>query len=627
MNLPRWMNLNLQLKVCLMVLALWQRGCHPWTNLVGTSSRIQKTTRLYYSENITSGIFASSPKNRTFSMENYSFTQHQLDGKEKRKPLVRPSSATTVFSPPPSQAVSATAEKESVQHAMDQVHAILDLYELTPSMSSDIVTSTLDGLIGKVFQDRTHTVGEGQVLVDLEALVWRCGELQIPLGTIMSLKMLTTMQKQAYETDQTEDSSLHFVERASKLLLMYCQGVLEESKPGSFRWPNEDIRGIFRVALSNKAAMTPSLWNLYRHIQNHHPDEDTAQEVQTTTLHVLSASGPIWLERQFQILVDLEETYRTTNKTIYNVDTDTLNVALQSASRHGDPQQATWLFRRLYTEHQPPADSQKKELWYLLMQAYSHSNQTGSIPYMERLIDSQPETQHTDLYNLVLKARVQQRTPGSGLYAEDFLRKMEELARRLDQPASVYPNMETAYLAVSAYLEEEPPLFQKIVEADALLRRLCAMYDLNDDHHKGPVSVFEKVLNAYATLPSQPKERKVVDAAESLLQFFLLQHRDGKIQEVPSVNHLGYILTVLNRTPNKYTAERSVEFFRLFEKLGSNTTLSILETLLDTLAKSGQTGHSNFAHELLQRASLMKAGKKEQGMELIRESVTNCGQN
>lgn len=606
MNLQRWISTP-HWKLSLVAAFLWQRGCLPWTGRPSIGRNTKKGTRLCYSENITSGNFASRPRNRTFSFDDFTFAQQDASNIESKPPQwTRP----LKMSRPPFP--SSSTKEESIQHAMAQVAAILDLYELTPSISSDIATSTLDGLIGKAFQDRAHTLGNGQVLEDLESLVWRCGRLQIPLGTIMSLKMLLTMQRQYYESipDKTDDNKIHFVERSSKLLLVYCQ---DSSRPGSFRWPNEDIRGVFRNAVSNHLEMTPNLWDLYRLIQNHHPEEDTAKDCQTQTLQVLAASGSVWNDRQFQILLDLQDQYETTNNTVYQVDSETLSLALQSSSRRGDVVQSTWLFRQLYKPQLTLL--QKKQLWYLLIQAYAESNEPGSIPYMELLIETQSEAQHTDIYNLVLKALARQRTPGSGMHAEDFLRKMEALVGSVHKTDTMHPTMETAFHVVAAYLDEVPQLFQNVADTDALFRRLCSMYDLNkgDPNQLASLPVFEKILKAYATLSPQPKESRVTKAAESFFQFFLVQHRDGGIQEAPTASHLMYILKALNRNPNTDTAERSLEFFRLFEKLGftkAETSFDVIDPLVDTLEKSGQEEYRFLSEEMLQKAQKEKQREK-----------------
>ena len=494
------------------------------------------------------------------------------------------------------------SQEESVHHAIEQVHAIMDLYSLT-QISSDMITTTLDGVIQTVFREKTHMTSrknkeDSSILDELEGLVWRLGELNIPLDSIMALKAMLSMQRHKYETE-TLESKRAYIDRAAKLLLYYCQGGRQEVDqriPRSFRWPREDTRGVLQFAKSNQVGMTPHLWDLFQHLRIHDPEEKFVREVTSDTLHILADSEETWIAQSHAILIGLEDRYRVTNNTLYLARDDELELALSTASTLGHAQQATWLFRRLYNKHRSPSD--RKQLWCRLMTAYAQSHSEGSLSYMERLVRSQEEMHHRDIFNIVLKRISKERTPGTGLRAENFFNEMLLLSSKPNKAASLHPNMESLSYCTTAYLDEKPRVLENVVNADALVRRFFSTYNVTKYHHDGDSipngRVFERLLEAYASCA--PKDPKAIQAAEDLFRFFLLQHRDGNTTERPCAKHLDYMLQLLSQQPNKRNAETSLEFFRILEKLakadGLDTTNTCtnnnLNMLMESLSKSGQ---------------------------------------
>ena len=635
----------------LVVLALLPNSCRSWTGstpggrittthkgrnrLLGIDSSM--TTSLYYTTNVTSGAFLATTtssssrermrnSNETIVFDEFGMAKAGNDLEDLLLMSTTPSSASNIGSasmrsssmrrPPRQQQQQSPrgspqrhqprAQEESVYHAIEQVHAIMDIYTVSNNaISSDMITSTLDGVIQTVFREKTHITVRGNfannnntILHELEGLVWRLGELNIPLDSIMALKAMLSMQRHKYGAESLE-SKRAYIDRAAKLLLFYCQGGNSNSQQQqqqqlldhddlldhrrqedwvsssptslSFLWPREDVREVLDFAKSNKAGMTPHLWDLFQHLSAHDPLETFVRDVTSDTLYILNHSGKEWSDQSERILMNLEDRYRATNNTLFSARSDELDLSLSTAATLGRAQHATWLFRKLYNGEQMSPAARKK-LWYRLLTAYSQSHSVGSVTYMERLVLSQKETQHAEIFNLVLQAISNEETPGSGLRAEKFLNQTLALSCE----ATPYHSMESLRFCVQAYLSEEPRVLENVVNADALVRRFVSSTNKNGTgsalYHQGSKTgdtergAFERLLEAYVSLaPTQPKA--IIKHAESLVRFFLLHHRNGKISEVPSASHLDYILIILKQIPNKRNNETRKELESIFEKI------------------------------------------------------------
>ncbi|CAB9527504.1 expressed unknown protein [Seminavis robusta] len=618
---------------------LLNQGCLPWTGPNrGTSTRKKSSaqTKLHYSENVTTDIISNGrvPRNQS-GVDAFSILDDESDfdsilfaaGDERQATV---SSLPTVARQPTKNS-STRSLQDSVHQAIDQVHGIMDLYELAPqSVASEIVMAAVDGVIHKISKDNAHLHGDGCIIEKLEALVWRSSTLQVPLGSIMSLKMLLTMQLQAHEwfsRRQSADSNQQYIDRAAKILLQYCQG--SSSMPqGSFLWPNEDIRSLFRFATTTTTGMTSCLWELFEYLHEHVPHQIQVQEIRRECFKVLAISGELWSKHQYKLLLDLEQQYLATNNTRHLVGDEELGLALSYAATAGDALLATWLFRKLY-----PREGRKQRLWGFLLEAYANSNEEGSIAYMEQLVRSEEETQHRDLYNIVLRARARRRSPGSGLLAEEFLMHIEHLMNDSEptKKSSLQPNMETAYHIASAYLWEEPLTFRNVADADSSVRRLCSSYNLTRQSKQRSWPVFEELLDYYAEL-AQRGDHRAIPSAIDLCRFYLLQHRDERILESPSSRHLESILSVLNQMPLQRNAETSVEFFRLFEQLEQTDLVSVaiitteaICTLLDTLARSDERAkYGDLAEELFERALEEADELQADEIETLSKQVARC---
>ena len=254
------------------------------------------------------------------------------------------------------------------------------------------------------------------------------------------------------------------------------------------------------------------------------------------------------------------------------------------------------------------------------MRAYARSNETGSVGYMERLVVTQPEACHRDIYNIVLQARANQKMPGSGLRAEEFLNQLERMStnernnRTSKQQASFQPNMETVFHVASAYLDEEPSTYQNVADADRMVRRLCSKYHVVDQDSSTvdmmsvvdtPWPIFHCVLSAYTQMAAV--ESRAIAAADNLCRFFLSEYRNKRVCERPGSHHLRSVLEALNQNPTRQRAEASIELVRLFERLDRSTVTSENRDLLsDTLAKCRENGPDDLAIGLT-RDSLTKS--------------------
>jgi hypothetical protein len=591
-----------------MLACLVHPGCRPWTGpSVNTGGNFKaRTEKLYYSsENATSRTFSRlRSRNQTLVTTDDPFYEsdfHPLlfpDCQKKAVPASLPTMTTR----------SSSKQLQAALLAIQQVHGIMDLYELNPAtMTLDIVVTALDGLIQKLFRDQSHLQLGSSVLEQLVSLAERSGELRIPLGSIMSLKIILTMQKQVLES-QPGNSRVQYVEKAARLLLQYCQG--SGTRRRSFLWPNEDLRSIFRFARDHSVGMTAKLWELLECVLQNHPDEMHTKVFQSVCFEVLAASEAGWSKRQYTLLLDLERRYQATNNTAFLVGDHELRLALSNAAKSGDAQQATWLFRKIYPRI--VTVDRKKQLWCALMEAYAHSNETGSVEYMEQLVTSQEEAQHRDVYNIVLKARAKQGTPGSGLRAEEFLIQQERMSfeGRTKKRASFQPDMEIVFHVASAYLHESPCTYQNVADAESVVRGLLSTYNVSlysSSHTRGEKQwpIFQCLLNAYTCLAAV--DRRAVAASVDLCRFFLMLYQDGKICERPGAQHLRSVLVSLNHQPTQHNAEASVQLVRLFDNLErSSVTSENIELLLDTLAKHRDHGYTDDVEDELIKDSFRK---------------------
>ena len=567
-------------------------------------------TRLYYTENVNSGsAYVGRQRKWNETANDLSYVNDDAFDFDHRSDITKTSTTRTSsrrFRTSTSETLRQPSRKDhsssSAEHAINQVHALMDLYDSSNAISNVIVATALEGVVQKVFQDKDHLKGCDSVFDQLQALIFRGIESQaIPRWEANAIfSTVWRMMRQRYVYNPREH-----VQKASKFL---AEGLSLLSQESHLRDLSNDFAGeIFEIAKSNHMNMTIDLWNVYLALYEACSDEKLLRTVQSNAIQLLSTS-PIteWKEYQYSLLNNLQRQFQATNNTIYFPSDMELQSTLSVASKAGDAQQATWIFRRLY--HGRRAPSEKHQLWYLLLQAYARSNQDGAVTYMERLLLSNPEMHHREFFNLLLQARSRRKDPGSGLQAEAFLKQVELLDTSID--------IETLYHCVVAHVDEEPRTLQNALAAEHLVRRMVAKYNMtshwdNDSQVEWPL--FKRILQAYATLPMfEPSQdhKTISEVAENFLRFFLIQHRDGIVSEKPDATHLNYMLQILNRgadASSKKNAETSVEFFRLFESLSQNgkiesrpTTVENSHCLLDTLAKTKQPGYGDYAEMVFQ---------------------------
>jgi hypothetical protein len=114
------------------------------------------------------------------------------------------------------------------------------------------------------------------------------------------------------------------------------------------------------------------------------------------------------------------------------------------------------------------------------------------------------------------------------------------------------------------------------------------------------------MLEFYST--SLYADAEAHEAADQLYQFFLVQHRNGNIEEQPDSFHLGHILRLWNLEPmGSVGAHKSLEYLRLFDGLRSRGLIEAepdefnLRQVLGTMARSDCQGMGAEASHLLER--------------------------
>jgi len=609
MTCRRWVLLYVE--TSLVLLSFFPKVCRPWTgpirhsrNKKGTKSTPSTSgSKLYYKSNNTAGPFISS----NVRAENITVPAYQ-----RQYPVASDFGDTALLqlpNPPALQPLRTPQQYDNdnrglaaVQNAIQQVHAIMDLYQVTQqSISHEIILSTLDGVVHKVFVDKAHlssAFGGDSILEDLEKLVFRLVEkLGVPWTSKATLKTLLAMRKQSYRratllhSPSASSSSLSpssgtpsllschdpqsFMDNAARLLLLYYQGVAEStpsSEASDHYLPHEDTLDVFRFANTYNGSMTDHLWEL-QHVIRHHGayDDRLVRDTTTEALLLLARSDSShWQDRGFDMLVKMEMSSQASrNSTLFRPKDKELDVMLSSASRSGNVQRATWIFRQLYDRRHSSTSTDRLKLWCQLMNSYAQSNHPGSVSYMERLLKTHKEARHRDTYNILLRARSQQQLPGTGSKAEEVLNEMMMHASSTDSSSSsIEPNFESLYYVALTYLKEEPTSFQNILDADMMVRRVLAGHNMtrsggSSSNNNSPWPIMERILQAYASVDHD----KAMQVAVDFFRFFLVHHSKGQITERPTAKHLSYLFAMLERKPSKKSTKTKVELGKLVDGL------------------------------------------------------------
>jgi hypothetical protein len=121
-----------------------------------------------------------------------------------------------------------TTKEAEQRRAVEQVSGIMDLFNSTTgdvSISKRIVSYALEGLFQRVYLDR---VIHGEILEQLESLIWRCFELNV-VPTASALETLWMLQQRYYEQYPEQQSPNRHIGRTVHLLTCWSRRAEEES--------------------------------------------------------------------------------------------------------------------------------------------------------------------------------------------------------------------------------------------------------------------------------------------------------------------------------------------------------------------------------------------------------------
>ena len=238
-------------------------------------------------------------------------------------------------------------QKNSELHAVQQVSALLDLYNSTTQgkandaeISGQIVSKAFEGLIERLFQVRKQTI-DGRLLERLENLLWRIGELKL-IPTYKSVETLWMMQQQYSQQPHAQETPGKQVGRSVRLLMEWSVHA-ERSNGQLVRPPYEYVIYTFTLAKETNVTMSFRMWDLYKHLQTH--DAELSRDYFDLFLEILSTSPGSWKARQCDVLQDLERKFQATGDISFRPLIAELDSALAAAARYGRATEATWLFR------------------------------------------------------------------------------------------------------------------------------------------------------------------------------------------------------------------------------------------------------------------------------------------
>jgi hypothetical protein len=494
------------------------------------------------------------------------------------------------------------------QRAIQQVAAIMDLYNMTnPGVSELIVSKALEGLVQRVYHDQTV---DGALLTEIEDLFWRLDDMPAVLPTYLSVETLWMMQQRYYQ--QSQLSGKH-IGRSVHLLMHWSMWANHQTPLSIPKPPDEFIYSTFSLAKESNVSMSFRMWDLYRYLHVNVP-EALSRDFYCLLLDVLSTSPGSWKARQCYVLQDLERRYQSSGNVSMSPSNAELETTLGATSRYGWAADATWVFRMLRARQSKSQTQAHLKLWF---QALRRSREVGSAVYLEQLLvssfDADQTTDDYDLYllmrhrtyyNMALQKWSTMKTPGAGMRAQALFHRMVTKYQSSGDE-NLRPNEESVHHVVMAFVREENASLQHLIDAQRFLRQsLQSLGSLRDRTTTRHWRTFDNLLESYTKYPD---DRTAVEAADRLFRFFLLQHRDGQVSEEPDPFHLSLILKAWHKSPNTEGAIKSLEFFRLLDSLYHQGTIQLqpdaynINQLLGTVAQSDLSGQGEYAESLLAR--------------------------
>lgn len=380
------------------------------------------------------------------------------------------------------------------ERALEQVHAILDLYGNNTghqdSISADVLMTAVKSLIQRQRKDRMALTTS--TLCRLEELVWRFQHLGLRLTSTLLEEIWDLQQMDLQKRSQTQQLSRRYchslVERQAKLLLCWMQwsqqGQPHRKQETYFDSlvrppPPHNVLSTLQLAVRANASLYPSLWDLYLSLQNQTGCSVSTLICSVSTMNMsrvyfssmfrLSLATPSETSKTLQVLQDMERHCQETGQSSYRPTIFELQGALEAASIDGSATEASWSFQHLLAFSDDDDDiedssnnasgltsisDEKVGYWrLLLLQAIlrspdAASNLASVALYAQRLIRHwrfQPQLSggtivqpHRDLYHELLKAWASSRRSGAGQSAEAVYIQMVD-----HNASSLQPQLET----------------------------------------------------------------------------------------------------------------------------------------------------------------------------------------
>ena len=510
-------------------------------------------------------------------------------------------------------------QEESLGRAIQHTNAILDLYNETGrGLSEDLVVSTLENVVGHATEKPSEMTAE--FLEDVELLVWRLRDFDL-VPSMQVLESLWEMQK--YHGGKNAEKASKQVGRQVNLLVHWREWAelerkeSKQQKRGRRRRlqppPHSYFLDVLRYAAEEQVTMSFTLWELYQSMSAD-PIVPCERNVYSYVLRILAQSPSNWNVRQRRVLNEMITQSRAKLREPLWPAPEEIRQALQATVPVGRAQDAAWLLRTLERCPEQKLHEFRQECRTLFLKAVLHSDEPGSLLYMEELLQSGNwENDSLEHWKILLQKIAQSAQVGCGARAKAALQRIED--RYLDCGSTWMPDAETLYHIVQAYANEPGRSLSHVLEATEIVKRCATMYDLYPCEAQQSIRLFDTLL---ATFDDYARtEPKAVKTADDLFRFFVVQHRDGTCKEEPDRFHLGHILRHFNRQFKKQVlqkaAPKSLEYFRLFRTLfhkkiiSSPPDLFNVRQLLGTLARSGEPGFGSVANETLTEALAMES--------------------
>lgn len=499
-------------------------------------------------------------------------------------------------------------EGESWRRAVRHTNAILDMYNETGSvLSADLVTTTLENVV-QLSVDNPHKVTQ-ELLEDVESLIWRIRKFDL-VPSVRVLESLWDMQ--VYHRKNRPEKASKEVGRQVNLLTHWREwssntqnerARILDSPPESY------LVELLEYAVEQRVSMSFTLWELYNTVSS--DDNACGRPVYANVLRILAQSPSSWNVRQRRVCNDMIKQSRRKLNEPYWPTPDELRRAMEAAAIAGRAQDAAWLLRTLNAGSETASDQVLQYFRTSFIRALLHCNDPGSMLYMEELLASdQWENDTLEQWKLLLQKLASSQRAGCGTRAEKVFEKIEQKYTEGDK--NWMPDLECVSLVVQSYLNEPERSLKHILKATTFVKRCVASYHLHESSNGSNcrIRLFDTLLKSFDDYARTKPE--AVIAADDLFRFFLVQHRDGRVSEIPDQYHLGHILRYYNRQYKKPMlhkgAQKSLEYFRLYRTLAQKRIVALppdlfnVRQLLGTLARSGEAGYGVVANKTLAEA-------------------------